>query len=170
MNKINFLRQIDSLGRIVIPKDVRKVLNIKKNDFLEMYIEGKSIIIKRKEFDVFFPDSVLEIFKLLSDKLHIDIIISDLNKYIFIEGKNYKDLLNMEIDKYILKKINDRKYFVCDNDELFFNKSSFIFEPIFVNGDVVLSILYVKDKGKISDIDIYSEKIISNLVYNFLDV
>ena len=41
------MKKIDNLGRIVIPKSIRKELNIKENDELNFSIRGKSIIITK---------------------------------------------------------------------------------------------------------------------------
>lgn len=38
------VRKIDDLGRIVIPKELRKTMNINKKDSLEIYTEGNKII------------------------------------------------------------------------------------------------------------------------------
>ena len=40
-------RSVDSLGRFVIPKDMREVLNIDTDTMLEMFIEDERIIIQR---------------------------------------------------------------------------------------------------------------------------
>ena len=40
-------RQIDELGRIVIPKEIRDTLDINPKDDMEIYIEGESIILKK---------------------------------------------------------------------------------------------------------------------------
>ena len=41
------IRRIDELGRIVIPKDIRKKLHISTSETLEIYIEGDEIRIKK---------------------------------------------------------------------------------------------------------------------------
>lgn len=46
--KIKIIRKIDKLGRIVIPKDVRKTLNIELGDNVEISIDGGRIIIKKE--------------------------------------------------------------------------------------------------------------------------
>ncbi len=46
MSKGN-LSKIDNLGRIVIPKSIRKALNIEHNDEISMYVENESLIIKK---------------------------------------------------------------------------------------------------------------------------
>ena len=40
-------RQIDELGRMVIPKEIRDALDITPKDSMEIYIEGESIILKK---------------------------------------------------------------------------------------------------------------------------
>ena len=46
MSKGN-VSKIDNLGRVVIPKSIRKALNIEHNDEISMYVDGESLIIKR---------------------------------------------------------------------------------------------------------------------------
>lgn len=48
---MKFIRRIDDLGRIVIPKDVRKFFGIKDGDPLEMMVDGNSIVIRKAEND-----------------------------------------------------------------------------------------------------------------------
>lgn len=42
-------RKIDELGRIVIPIEIRKLLNIEENDYLEICRSGKNIILRKSE-------------------------------------------------------------------------------------------------------------------------
>ena len=46
MSKGN-LSKIDNLGRVVIPKSIRKALNIEHNDEISMYVDGESLIINK---------------------------------------------------------------------------------------------------------------------------
>ena len=41
------VRRVDSLGRIVIPKEIRKVLKIKENEQVEINVSGDEIILNR---------------------------------------------------------------------------------------------------------------------------
>jgi len=43
------VRQMDSLGRIVLPIELRRTLNIAQKDSLEIYVEGDQIILKKYE-------------------------------------------------------------------------------------------------------------------------
>jgi len=44
------VRRIDDLGRVVIPKDIRRTLRIREGDPLEIFIDGEVILIRRAEF------------------------------------------------------------------------------------------------------------------------
>jgi transcriptional pleiotropic regulator of transition state genes len=46
MKSIGIVRRIDEMGRIVIPKEIRKTLRINSNDSIEIYIEGEEKIVK----------------------------------------------------------------------------------------------------------------------------
>lgn len=47
MKSTGIVRQMDSLRRIVIPMEVRKTMDIREGDGLEIYTEGESIILKK---------------------------------------------------------------------------------------------------------------------------
>jgi len=49
MKSTGIVRQIDELGRIVLPKELRNTLNIKIKDGLEISLEGTRIIIKKHD-------------------------------------------------------------------------------------------------------------------------
>ena len=46
MSKGN-ISKIDNLGRVVIPKSIRKALNIEHNDQISMYVEGENLVISK---------------------------------------------------------------------------------------------------------------------------
>lgn len=47
MKSTGITKKIDQLGRIVIPKEIRSSINIKTNDYLELYTEGDFLIVKK---------------------------------------------------------------------------------------------------------------------------
>ena len=47
MKSTGIVRRIDELGRIVIPKEIRKNLKIREGDTLEIYVEKSSIILRK---------------------------------------------------------------------------------------------------------------------------
>ena len=49
MKTTGIMRQMDSLGRIVLPIELRRTLDIGQKDSLEIYVEGDRIILKKVE-------------------------------------------------------------------------------------------------------------------------
>jgi transcriptional pleiotropic regulator of transition state genes len=47
MKSTGVTRAIDPLGRIVIPKELRKTFNLNEGDSLEIYVEGEDIILRK---------------------------------------------------------------------------------------------------------------------------
>jgi len=46
---VGIVRKVDELGRIVLPVELRRTLNIAERDSMEIYVEGESIILKKYE-------------------------------------------------------------------------------------------------------------------------
>jgi len=49
MKSTGIVRKIDPLGRIVLPKELRKTLGINEKDPLEIFVDGESIILSKYE-------------------------------------------------------------------------------------------------------------------------
>lgn len=58
METTGIVRKTDPFGRIVIPKEVREILDILECTPMEIYTEGKTIILKKHEPNCLFCDSV----------------------------------------------------------------------------------------------------------------
>lgn len=48
MKKTGVYRHLDALGRIVLPMEMRNILNLKNGDALDIAMEGDSIILKKR--------------------------------------------------------------------------------------------------------------------------
>lgn len=49
MKSTGIVRRVDELGRVVIPIELRRTLNIAEKDALEIYVDGEEIILKKYE-------------------------------------------------------------------------------------------------------------------------
>ena len=47
MKATGIVRKVDELGRIVLPIELRRTLNIEIKDHLEIYVDGESIMLKK---------------------------------------------------------------------------------------------------------------------------
>lgn len=51
MKTTGVIRRVDDLGRIIIPKSVRKELNIKEGEPMELFIDGNDVVFRKYTFD-----------------------------------------------------------------------------------------------------------------------
>ncbi|MCR5717675.1 MAG: AbrB/MazE/SpoVT family DNA-binding domain-containing protein [Oscillospiraceae bacterium] len=49
MKSTGIFRRIDSLGRFVLPKELRKTLDINQNDYLQIFLEGDTILLRKSQ-------------------------------------------------------------------------------------------------------------------------
>ncbi len=49
MRTTGMIRQLDSLGRVVLPIELRRTLDIQTKDMLEILVEGNSVILRKYE-------------------------------------------------------------------------------------------------------------------------
>ena len=96
MNTV-IVRKIDELGRIVIPKEIRKNLNIRNGEDVQIFIQDNSIVLKKYE-------------KLLSMKENADIYINNFRKLtssdIIITDK--EKVISSSVSAYIGNKIDSK--------------------------------------------------------------
>ncbi|QCT03320.1 transcriptional regulator, AbrB family [Paenibacillus algicola] len=56
MKATGMVRKIDALGRVVIPKELRRTLGIGEKDPLEIYVEGERIVLSKYQPGCFICD------------------------------------------------------------------------------------------------------------------
>lgn len=61
MKSTGIVRKVDELGRIVLPIEMRRTLDIAEKDALEIYVEGSSVILKKYKPTCIFCDSGKEV-------------------------------------------------------------------------------------------------------------
>lgn len=61
MKSTGIVRRVDELGRIVLPIEMRRTLDIGEKDALEIYVEGSSVILKKYKPSCIFCDASKDI-------------------------------------------------------------------------------------------------------------
>ena len=61
MKSTGIVRKVDELGRIVLPIELRRTLDIAEKDSMEIYIEGDAIILRKYQPACIFCDSAMDI-------------------------------------------------------------------------------------------------------------
>ena len=61
MKSTGIVRKVDELGRVVLPIELRRTLDIEVKDSLEIYVDGSQIILKKYEPACIFCGNALDI-------------------------------------------------------------------------------------------------------------
>ena len=61
MKSAGIVRKVDELGRIVLPVELRRTLDIAEKDALEIYVDGSSIVLKKYRPSCIFCDSIRDV-------------------------------------------------------------------------------------------------------------
>ena len=109
MKATGIVRRIDDLGRVVIPKEIRRVLRIREGDPLEIYTSSSGEVILKK----YSPINELgqfasEFAEAAAGTLGSTVIVSDTDQIIAAAGAGKKEYIDSKID-YELDKIIQRK-------------------------------------------------------------
>lgn len=154
MKATGVVRRIDDLGRIVLPKELRRTMRIKEGDSLEIYTDGTDLITLKKYSPVqSVNDFVDEFVDSVYASNKIDIVITDNEKVIASAG-NFKTSLNgKKISLKLEEKLNKRqtqiideteKFEICENIEMY---RTMIIRPINVFGDIMGCVIVFGNKG-----------------------
>lgn len=61
MKSTGIVRKVDELGRIVLPIELRRTLDISERDSLEIYVDGSSIVLKKYQPACIFCDDAKDV-------------------------------------------------------------------------------------------------------------
>ena len=161
MNQTGIIRKIDNLGRIVLPKELRKHLNINPGDDFQILLNGEKIILEKYSYiSNNENENIINCFNVLQN-YDINLIVN--NKVI---NKNQEQLL--EKYNYIIK---ERKQYIdsnIKNNEITKNiyvEGRIVLTPIVINSDLLGSLLIIS-KDSTENIINYS-KIIINIIKKY---
>lgn len=159
MKATGVVRRIDDLGRIVIPKELRRTMRIKEGDSLEIFIDGSDKVILRKYSPVQnIHDIVEEFVSGIYESNKVDIIITDSDKVIAVGGNVPRELVGKKITMSLEDRMHNRTTQIIERGSNFtitenfsLNKAA-VFKPIHVYGDILGSIIIVGENG-VTDIE-----------------
>lgn len=140
MKSTGIVRKIDELGRIVIPKEIRNVLNIQCNDNLEIYVDNYNIILKKYEKLDNLINYINKIVTFFNDYSDIKMYVTNKEKII-----SQGDLLNVKLNAKLKELVEERKKYESDNLDLILNINGYfnIF-PIIIDSDIIGLLVFVK--------------------------
>ncbi len=106
------VRRIDELGRIVIPKEIRKSLRIKSGDKLEILLNDDNIMLHKYSQIENAIDMVETYVESFHQVLKYNVIVTDTDKVIAAAGNLKKKYLNLGISDKLTNMIERRETFI----------------------------------------------------------
>lgn len=156
MKATGIVRRIDDLGRVVIPKEIRRTLRIREGDPLEIFTDREGEIILKKyspigeltQFAKQYADS-------LSQTTGHTVCITDRDQLIAVSGGK-KDILMKPISKDLEEVISERESVMASRNEKNFVKitneaedyKQEVISPIISEGDVIGSVIILTREPK----------------------
>ncbi len=157
MKSTGVVRRIDELGRIVIPKEIRRTLGIKAGEQVEILKDDDLIVLKKySSFSNF-----LELSNIIVDTINcvfgVNILITDRDKIVAISNKNRSNLFNKKISSFLEKTMCDRKRIIENSfvevefGKDIFERYSYVISPINVNSDIIGLVIIFSEKNQVNE-------------------
>ena len=172
MKTTGIVRRIDELGRIVIPKEIRKSLRIKEGESLEILIDNEDIILKKYSVIKNLNDFAQNITDSIYSFIKNNILITDTNSILAVSGPLKKELLNKSIGTDLELKIKRREEMLekhkkplkMTENEL---ECTYAVSPVIVSGDVIGLVMILGDE--VDETDLKLAQIASKFLTNHLE-
>ena len=169
MKQTGVTRKINELGRIVIPKEIRKNLGIRDGEALEIFTSEDSIILK-KYFEVRkYEDLSSKLCELIKNIYNVDLVITDREKVITSSNKEIVE--NTKLNNKFLELIDNREIFIS-RELLTINfgidvSDYFTVIPIIASSDSLGLVIIISDK-----INDYSSlgKLLAKIIADKIDI
>lgn len=149
MKATGIVRRIDDLGRVVIPKEIRRTLRIREGDPLEIYTDTNGEVIFKKYSPIGELSSFAEQYAEVLTKISkYPILISDSDHIIAAAGISKKEFLERRISSTLEDYMEKRKNFYGSTggeNKLMpvegIEKSASVMYPIIAGGDVTGAVI-----------------------------
>jgi AbrB family transcriptional regulator (stage V sporulation protein T) len=149
MKATGIVRRIDDLGRVVIPKEIRRTLRIREGDPLEIFVDRDGEVILKKYSPIGeLGDFAKEYAESLYESTNHITLISDRDTFIAVAGGSKKEFLDKQIGQSVETNMEQRRSTLETNagqydlaKDLSENYSSFVIAPIVAGGDPIGSVI-----------------------------
>ena len=154
MKATGIVRRIDDLGRVVIPKEIRKTLRLRDGDALEIFTDSDGEVIFKK----YSPIGEISAFaaqyaEAMHQQAALPVIISDNDKVVASSGVSKREVSEKSISKEVEALLEQRSVFTANEagDAIYpiegLQRKANIIYPIIAAGDAIGSVI-VLDDGK----------------------
>ena len=160
MKATGIVRRIDDLGRVVIPKEIRRVLRIKEGAPLEIFTKQDGEIIFKKYSPIGeLGDFAYDYVDTLSKTSGAVAIITDTDNVIAVSGAPKKELAEKRISNELEKLIEEKTSFIVKTDEDGIpvieggdKYKAGVVHPIISEGDTIGSVILLNENGTMGEV------------------
>ncbi len=161
MKATGVVRRIDDLGRVVIPKEIRKTLRIKEGDPLEIFTDKDGEIILKKYSPIGeLTEFATEYAETLSKTTGHIAFITDKDTIIAVSGGSKKEYLEQSVSDEIEQIMEDKEVYtskenkdismpITKNDKNDKKNNSQVVYPIISNGDTIGSVILLSKEANV---------------------
>ena len=167
MKATGVVRRIDDLGRIVIPKEIRKTLRIKEGDPLEIFTDREGQVILKKYSPIGeLSEFATEYAETLAKTTEHIACITDKDTVIAVSGGSKKEYLEQGISKDIERIMDDKEIYeskdnnnisipITKNNDNSRRYNSQVIYPIISDGDAIGTVILLSkdEKTKMSEVE-----------------
>lgn len=170
MKTTGIIRRIDDLGRIVIPKELRKSLRIKNGDSLEIFVDQEDIILKKYSPIESIEEAAMKYVEGFNQVIKHNVIVTDKDKVIAVSGELKKKYLGKKITEFTERGIERRDSFVERQKKLFSfvegveDLGYYSFSSIVSDSDTIGSVIIISIDAPILESDEKLAVILSKLL------
>lgn len=150
MKATGIIRRIDDLGRVVIPKEIRRTLRIREGDPLEIYVEDGAVIYKK-----YYPiDCIASLATQYSEVLNEitthPVLITDKDRVVAVSGVSKREYLKRRITNELEEVIESRRPYQFESEWHIYPIDGFtlvasVIYPIMSNGELYGSVILLAD-------------------------
>ena len=149
------VRRIDSLGRIVIPKEIRRTMQIREGDSLEIYVMPEGDIVLKKystidELGKYAESYANQLFKMTGNI----VIIADRERIVSVSNNTPKqDIIGKSVSAEFDRLMQKRATYTATKESVLYpiqnvSYKGLVCVPIISYGDLIGSVILVDDKGE----------------------
>ena len=156
MKTNGIVRKVDGLGRVVIPREFRKLHKISLGDPMEIScMDNGEIVLRKLDMTLTLEDLSSEAVRSLSEAVSGTVLVSNTEKWIGGSGKLKNVFAGKELPERFRRTVSERKGFKCDDCREFIHwqptdeKCPMAFEPIAGDGDVFGALFVISDTDKV---------------------
>ena len=169
MKATGIVRRIDELGRVVIPKEIRKTLRIKEGDPLEIYTDKEEVLFRKYSPIASIETSAGALCEAVREVTDKTVLLFDCDSVIAAAGKDVKNLVGEPVSEELERILTERTMKVANLSEgdvivpLFrrdiLTLSSEVVVPVVSNGDLLGGVAIIsKEDGSFGEVELLIAK------------